>query len=227
MRVNVRRRRNAGPGIWLAPLLLLTMIVVATAVFIRPRAADLIDPRGADQVGGNSSTVGPSFSIGSRRTETIAPTRGTEARNESFRSATKLQRNHAAGYSFRYPEDWQLDADRSVSKVTRPDRHFVISFGLGPKGGLPVAYDELVALLDETYANVVVHKVGATHVGGRVGVIVRGAASGSSGRRVRFLATVIERPKNQRAVGALAATDMSSAKFPKAVREILASLRPI
>jgi hypothetical protein len=227
MRVNVRRRRNAGPGIWLAPLLLLTMSVVATAVLMRPRAADLIDPRGADQVGGNSSTVRPSFSIGSRRTETMAPIRGTDARNESFRSGTKLQRNRAAGYSFRYPEDWQLDADRSVSKVTRPDRHFVISFGLGPKGGLPVAYDELVALLDETYANVVVHKVGATHVGDRVGVIVRGAASGSSGRRVSFLATVIERRKNQRAVGALAATDMSSAKFPKAVREILASLRPI
>jgi hypothetical protein len=226
MRVNLRRRLSV-PGIWLAPLVMLTMIVVATAVLIRPGAADLIDPGGAHQGGGNSSTVRPSFSVGSRRAETLATTRGTDAGNESFRFATKLQSNHAAGYSFRYPEDWQLDADRSVSKLTRPDRHFVISFGLGPKGGLPVAYDELVALLDETYANVVVGKVGATHVGGRVGVIVRGAASGSSGTRVRFLATVIERRKNQRAVGALAATDMSSAKFPKAVREILASLRPI
>jgi hypothetical protein len=103
----------------------------------------------------------------------------------------------------------------------------VISFGLGPEGGLPVAYDQFVSLLGETYTDVAVDKVDATRVRDSVGVVLKGSATGSGGVRVRFLATILERPNGQRAIGALAASDVTSARFPPVVQEILASFQPI
>jgi hypothetical protein len=221
----------------LGPKLPITMLVVigvvaATAIFLRLWSGDTGITRAPNEPGGNSSAAGPTFGDGIQERTAggggeAATSRRAGAGRRASSSAHKLHKNLAAGYSFRYPADWDLETQQTVSKLTSPDRHFVISFGLGPKGGLPVAYDEFVALLDEAYTNLVVNKVNATHVGGSVGVVARGAATASEGVRIRFLATVIERPGNRRAIGALAATDMKSAKFPPTVREILSSLRPL
>jgi hypothetical protein len=222
--------RGGSPGVRLLPsVLTIIMVVAITVLFWRLWSDDPSYPRKAEQRAGSSSPVRPSSGDSAMQETTgdqIERDAKTGARDDSG-VVTKLHKNQEAGYSFRYPVRWKLETEQTVSRLTRPDRHFVISFGLGPTGGLPVAYDEFVALMDETYADVSVGKVDATHVKDSVGVVARGAATGSAGVRVRFLATVIERPHNERAIGALAATDRSSGKFPPAVLEILASFRPI
>jgi hypothetical protein len=186
------------------------------------------------QVDESTTTSAVTRSQSDVATEGANPTdKGTQESKSSagegddFRFVTEVYENEAAGYSFRYPETWTLQRQGTASRLTRPDRHFVISFGLGPVGGLPVAYDEFVALLGKTYTDVVVDRVDATRVRDSVGVVLKGAATGSGGVRVRFLATILERPNGQRAIGALAASDVTSAGFPPAVREILASFQPI
>jgi hypothetical protein len=146
---------------------------------------------------------------------------------EEFRVATKAHRNPAGGYRFFYPPSWNLTREQSVSRVSRPDDHFIVTFGLGPVGGLPNAYDGFVALLDQSYNDVDVYKVDATKVQENVGVLVRGAATTTSGIRVRFKAAVIGGKNDNRAIGALAATDFDSGEFPRAVNEILESFRRI
>jgi hypothetical protein len=158
---------------------------------------------------------------------TPASNRDAGGRNESFRFATERYENSAAGYSFRYPNQWRLIRQGTAVRLARPDGHFVVSFGLGPAGGLPVAYDRFVSLLGRTYSDVVVEEVDATRVRGSVGVVLEGSATGAGGVRVRFLATLLERPNGRPSIGALAASDVSSAAFPPAVREVLASFQPI
>jgi hypothetical protein len=209
------------------------MVVAFAAVFSVLWTGDSADRPGVGEASGDYSTLRPSFD--SDATEEAspndsvnsAPQADNKARKHSYRFTTKVHKHHVAGYSFRYPARWELRTQQSVTKLRRPDGHFVISFGLGPIGGLPVAYDELVALLDNTYADVAVSKVKATHVGGNVGIIAWGAATGKGGVRLRYLAAVVERPDGQRAIGALAATDSSAARFPRVVRDILESFRPI
>jgi hypothetical protein len=226
------RTSSARPGIRALPVLLaITMVVALTAVVAQLWWGDTGAPS-RDNSARTSETTNQSPGDASATAQSEgnadAPANGEgEAAGSEFQLATKLHENNAAGYSFRYPNRWKLRSEETVSKLTRPDRHFVISFGLGPQGGLPVAYDEFVALLDSTYGNVVVNKVNPTKVGDNVGVLVKGAATGSAGVRVRFLAAVISRPDDKRAIGALAATDTNTTKFPRAVREILDSLRPI
>lgn len=232
-------RRGSYAELWnrQLPLLILALAVVVVLVAVLSRlwgsdANDAADARGAiAEAGSNKDEGGASY--GSDDTGHASDQRRESRKSSqresdnSYRFATELHQNKAAGYSFRYPDAWKLRTQQTVSRLTRPDRHFVVTFGLGPPGGLPVAYDEFVALLDDSYSNVVVGKVDATKIGGSVGVVVKGKATGSAGVRVRFLATVLERPDDQRAIGALAATDVDVDKFPLAVREILASFRPI
>jgi hypothetical protein len=232
-------RRGSYAGLWnrQLPLLILALAVVIVLVAVLSRlgdgdADDAADTRGAIAKAGSNKDEGGaptgSDAAGSASDQSHKSKQPSQDESDnSYRFATELHQNNAAGYSFRYPHAWKLRTQQTVSRLTRPDRHFVVSFGLGPPGGLPVAYDEFVALLDDSYSKVVVGQVDATKVDGNVGVVVRGKATGSAGVRVRFLATVLERPNNQRAIGALAATDLDFEKFPPAVKEVLASFRPI
>jgi hypothetical protein len=187
--------------------------------------------RPTDRAARTSSTAEPSTGEASlEATEAdgfgeAQPGRGAD--ENSYRFATELYQNDAAGYSFRYPGQWSLERQGTASRLTSPDEHVVITFGLGPQGGLPVAYDEFVALLGKTYKGLVVSDVKATRVNESVGVVLRGSATGGGGVPVRFIATILERPGERRAIGALAATDLASASFPAAVGEILTSFRPI
>jgi hypothetical protein len=229
----VRRSRSSGAAMRLVLLILITVgvVVTVTAAFLMLWSGGPNDVRVADQTGESSSNRA---SIGDNSTqETVgaeSETRKPEAKGgagDDFRFATELHENKAAGYSFRYPGHWELETQRRISILTSPNRRIVISFGLGPKGRVSDAYDEFVALVDETYTDVDIEMVDATHVADNVAVLARGAATTTAGIRVRFLVTVIERRENQRAIGALAATNVGSAKFPRAVREVLASFRPI
>jgi hypothetical protein len=205
-------------------LILIAVVLVAlVAIFFRLWQGD---DAGTSRATRSTTTQG-SDATGDADASDESGSSGEDSKNAArFQLATRVHRNNVAGYSFRYPKGWRLRTNSTVSRLTRPDRHFIISFGLGPPGGLPVAYDEFVALLDKTYTNVVVDKVNATKVGGNVGVIVKGRAAGSGGVQVRFLATVLQRPNNQRALGALAATD-TDAEFPAAVKEVLSSFKSI
>jgi hypothetical protein len=214
-------------------LILITvgLVVIVTAAFLMLWSGGPKDVRVADQTGESSSNRA---SIGDNSThETVeaeTETRKPEAKGgagDDFRFATELHENKAAGYSFRYPRHWELETQRKISIITSPNRRLVISFGPGPKGRVSDAYDQFVALVDETYTDVDIEMVDATHVADNVAVRARGAATTNTGMRVRFLVTVIERRQNQRAIGALAATNVDSAKFPRAVTEVLASFRPI
>jgi hypothetical protein len=232
-------RRGSYPGLGARQLPLLILAIAAVIVLVavlsrvfRDEDNAAPDTSGAIAEGGANHDQGgaPTGSDTAGKTSDQADESNKSSQGESensYRFATELHENKSAGYSFRYPDAWKLRTQQTVSRLTSPDRHFVVSFGLGPPGGLPVAYDEFVALLDDGYSNVVVGKVDPTKIGGSVGVVVRGKATGSAGVRVRFLATVLERPNDQQAIGALAATDVDLGKFPRAVREVLASFSPI
>ena len=216
-------------------LLLWTLIAITVgaiaAVSVKLWTLSHSNPGEADESTSTSAVV--SAESGDATADADPSNNGTQASNtdvnerDDFRFVTEIYENEGAGYSFRYPERWSVKSQGTASRLVRPDRHIVISFGLGPEGGLPVAYDEFVSLLGETYTDVVVDKVDATRVRDSVGVVLNGAATGTGGVRVRFLATIIERPDGQRAIGALAASDVTSDRFPPAVREILASFKPI
>jgi hypothetical protein len=230
----VRRSRFSGAAMRLVLLILITvgLVVTVTAAFLMLWSGAPSDVRVTEQADRNSSPDSALFGEGSTQDSVGAK---SEARRpetqavagDSFRFATKLHENHAADYSFRYPDGWELKRHRTISKLKSPGRRFAVSFGLGPRGRVSDAYDEFVALVAETYTDVAVEIVDATHVGDNVAVLARGAATTSAGMRVRFLVTLIERPRNQRAIGALAATNVETARFPRAVKEVLASFRPI
>jgi hypothetical protein len=223
---------DSRPGMRLLLVVLIAITVgIIAAVSMKLWTLSHSRPADADEATNTSAVA---------RSETGDTTRDADSSNDGaqtsntnvlerddFRFVTEVYENQAAGYSFLYPERWSLKTRGTAARLSRPDGHFVISFGLGPEGGLPVAYDQFVSLLGETYTDVVVDKVGATRVRDSVGVVLKGAATGSGGVRVRFLATILERSDGQRAIGALAASDVSSTRFPPAVREILATFRPI
>jgi hypothetical protein len=221
-------QRSANPlaAARLPVALALMMIAAVTVLLWKPWSKEA--GLGGVEGSGTPSTVEASTGDSSAENQGGSTDDGTKGdRRGGFRFATELHRNLAGGYMFRYPAEWELDKDQTVSRLMSPDGHVVVSFGLGPVGGLPVAYDEFVALLDDSYNDVAVRKVDATKVGGNVGVLLRGGATTSTGVRVHFLAVVIERKNEQRAIGALAATDFGAASFPPPVREILKSFRPL
>jgi hypothetical protein len=220
---------RAGMRLLLWALIAITVGAIA-AVSMKLWTLSRSNPGEADGTTSTSAVVGSQS--GDATGEADPSSNGTQESNatverDDFRFVTRVYENQGAGYSFRYPDQWSLKQQGTASRLTRPDRHFVISFGLGPEGGLPVAYDQFVSLLGETYTDVVVDKVDATRVRDSVGVVLKGSATGSGGVRVRFLATILERPNGQRAIGAMAASDVTSARFPPVVQEILASFQPI
>jgi hypothetical protein len=138
--------------------------------------------------------------------------------------ATKRRTNLQGGYSFRYSPQWSVRQRAEITRVIGPGHGFVISFGPGPAGGLPVAFDDFSALVRDTYQNVRVNEVDVDCVGGYLSAEARGKGTNGRGTEFEFLAMVIK-PSPGQAVGAFGAWRPEVPRFRLAVTEVIGSFQ--
>jgi hypothetical protein len=158
----------------------------------------------------NNSVV----AVGSAATKSKAPSQITTTRRT----------NPQGGYSFRYAHSWNVRQRAEITRVIGPGRDFVISFGPGPTGGLPIAFDEFAALVRETYRNVRVSGVDVDCVGGYLSAAARGRGTNVRGTDFEFLAKIIK-PSSGQAVGAFGVWRAGVPRLHVAVREVIDSFQ--
>jgi hypothetical protein len=138
--------------------------------------------------------------------------------------ATKRRRNLQGGYSFRYAPHWNVSQRAEITRVIGPGHGFVISFGPGPAGGLPAAFDDFAELVRDTYRNVRVNEVDVDCVGGYLSAEARGRGTNDRGAEFEFLAMIIK-PSPGQAVGAFGAWRSQVPRFRLAVTEVIDSFQ--
>jgi hypothetical protein len=221
---------------WLIPAGFLIFAVLLALLLVREldQTAPLPVPDDAPRSVGDGAGGAPPLS-----TETEADPRCDPATNKpdsavgqsgSTRSraasqvATKRRRNLQGGYSFRYAPHWEVSQRAEMTRVVGPGNGFVISFGPGPVGGLPGAFDDFAELVRDTYRNVRVNEVDVDCVGGYLSAEARGKGTNVRGTEFQFLAMIIK-PSPGRAVGAFGAWRPEVRRFRLAVTEVIDSFQ--
>lgn len=220
---------------WLFPAALLIFAALLALLLVREldQYAPLPVPDGSSRSTGNAAKGSPPstgepepesncgkatnnsvVAVGSAATKSKAPSQITTTRRA----------NPQGGYSFRYAQNWNVRQRAEITRVIGPGRDFVISFGPGPTGGLPVAFDEFAALVRETYRNVRVSGVDVDCVGGYLSAAVRGKGTNVRGTDFEFLAKLIK-PSSGQAVGAFGAWRAGVRRLHVAVREVIDSFQ--
>lgn len=149
---------------------------------------------------------------------------GATQSRAALQVATKRRTNLQGGYSFRYSTQWSVRQRAEIIRVIGPGHGFIISFGPGPAGGLPAAFDDFAALVRETYQNVRVNEVNVDCVGGYLSAEARGRGTNGQGTEFEFLAMIIK-PTPGQAVGAFGAWRPDVPRFRLAVTEVINSFQ--
>ena len=97
-----------------------------------------------------------------------------------------------AGYSFEYPESWNLDERKTAVEILAPDSSAALSFGIAPSGDVRGGIGKFLEVIEETYDVVEVRGPTNVAVGATEGVSVEGVAINDDGVRVRFDAYVVD-----------------------------------
>jgi hypothetical protein len=100
--------------------------------------------------------------------------------------------DRSGGYSFRYPDGWELQTEGAVSKVLSPDRRMVVSVGPGLDDSLRQTSDEFVALVERQYQGVNVSSGARVSVDGSPGLITSGTAINERGAEIRLFAIAMD-----------------------------------
>jgi hypothetical protein len=137
---------------------------------------------------------------------------------------TKRRTNRQGGYTFRYAQNWNVRQRAAITRVIGPRHDFVVSFGPGPAGGLPVAFDDFAALVRKTYRNVRLSEIDVECVGGYLSAAARGRGTNARGTEFEFLARIIK-PSPGQSVGAFGAWRPGVARSQVAVREVVESFQ--
>ena len=220
---------------WLISAAFLILAALLALLLVREldRDAALSAPDGASRSLGNAAKVAPpstgepeparkcgkatnnpEAALGPAATDSRAPSQIT----------TKRRANPLGGYSFRHARDWNVRQRAQITRVIGPGHDFIISFGPGPAGGLPVAFDEFAALVRETYRDVRLNEVDVDCVRGNLSAAVRGTGTNALGTDFVFLARIIK-PSPGRAVGAFGAWRPGVPRSHVAVREVIDSFQ--
>jgi hypothetical protein len=226
-------RQNETP-VWVIPVFLLVTAAVLAVLLMRalhhhgdmpvrgagpgspPTVAEGSPTRSAGS-GNGRSCGGPSNG------RPVAASQSASAGQETGRVATVRLENIRGGYSFRHSPDWRVEKSGQTTRVIGPDHDFVVSFGPGPSGGLPVAYDQFTEVLRDTYRGVQLHDNKVRCVRGGLAATARGEGVNSRGTDFNFLAVLIK-PSTGHTVGAFGAWRPKEQGMREAVEEVMASL---
>ena len=118
---------------------------------------------------------------------------------------------NAAGYSFVYPEGWNLDERRTAVEILAPDASAAMSFGLAPDGDIRAGIGRFLQTIEETYDVQEVRGPSSATVGTAEGVVVEGAAINDDGVRLEFSAYVIEGTSDNYAIAVFSSADADHA----------------
>jgi hypothetical protein len=132
--------------------------------------------------------------------------------------------NAAAGYSFDYPKDWELEPNGTVAKITSPDGDAVISVGPGAGKDPLTATERMTAKLTKTYESVEItdRKVVSTALGGNLGVVLTGTATNARGADLDFEAASIQARGS--GIGITAFSSAGKARVTEVFQDLLDSL---
>ncbi len=221
---------------WLIPAAFLVLAVLLALVLAReldqnaaiPVPEDASRSIGSGARGSPPSTGEPEVERRcdkAKNNSDLAVGSGSSTRSRAaLQIATKRRTNLQGGYSFRYSPQWSVRQRAEITRVIGPGHGFVISFGPGPAGGLPVAFDDFAALVRETYQNVRVNEVAVECVSGYLSAKARGRGTNGQGTEFEFLAMIIK-PSPGQAVGAFGAWRPEVTRFRLAVTEVIDSFQ--
>jgi hypothetical protein len=168
----------------------LSVALAVAVVTLLPLGAATPDPKGpapTDPPSAPEPSTGPSS-----EPETSSPVPSTDL---------SIYTNDLTGYSFSYPNDWDVSTTGTATTLSDPDGEFEISFEGAPTGSLQQASDGVLEQFTSTYNS---HETVATQVNETSqhypSIAVGGVATDSTGAQIRFLAITIQGPKENRAI---------------------------
>jgi hypothetical protein len=96
------------------------------------------------------------------------------------------------GYRFAHPDEWELQTDGAVSKVSNPAGSMVVSVGPGLEGNLRQTSTAFVDSVERQYRGVEVSSSDSTSVEGNPAFLTSGTAINDRGAELRLYAIAIE-----------------------------------
>jgi len=135
--------------------------------------------------------------------------------------------NVSGGYGFSHPSTWTVRETGTLTELLSADGQVAISFGVGPSGGIELAYEDFVSLIDETYDEASVGVVRADRMRGSLRLKLTGTATTKDDFPIWFTARVIA-PRGDQSLATLAAGPLESrGGRTDSANEILDSFEPI
>jgi hypothetical protein len=131
--------------------------------------------------------------------------------------------NATAGYSFLRPAGWEVVDSGTASELTSPDHDVIVSFGMGPEGGLPEASAEFTASIEDAYDEVQLHQPRREEIAGRPAIVAGGSAVNDVGVAIRFLAITVAIEGEIYAISVFVADTSDPVRVLPAVEDIVAS----
>ena len=131
--------------------------------------------------------------------------------------------NATAGYSFLRPAGWEVSESGTVSQLTAPDQDVIVSFGLGPDGGLREASTEFTSSIEDAYNEVQLQEPRREEIAGRPAIVAGGSAMNDAEVAVRFLAISVWIEGEIYAISVFVADESDPVRVLPAVEDIVAS----
>jgi hypothetical protein len=131
--------------------------------------------------------------------------------------------NAAAGYSFLQPAGWEVSDSGTFSELRAPDGDVIVSFGLGPEGGLREASDAFSSSIEGAYGEVELHQPQREEIAGHPAIVAGGSALNDAGIAVRFLAITIGIEGEVYAISVFVAEETDPVAVLPTVEDIVAS----
>jgi predicted Zn-dependent protease len=159
----------------------------------------------------------------------FAPPRQSAGPPSSTPSPTVQSERHTnatAGYSFLRPAGWEVVDSGTASELTSPDRDVIVSFGLGPEGGLREASAEFTASIEDAYDEVRLHEPRREEIAGREAIVAGGSAVNDADVAIRFLAITVGIDGEIYAISVFVADASDPVRVLPAVEDIVASFEP-
>lgn len=150
---------------------------------------------------------------------------GSPALNEIPTSATEHHFNEDAGYSFRYPEGWDVHVDDTLSTLRSPDAKTVMLVGVGSPGSIDVVSAEFTASLKKIYSRVRIERQEIATFGDTLAVLVSGNLVNASGKHVRFISATLKRDPRNVQVAAYFDLRENETTIERLITDILESFR--
>jgi hypothetical protein len=195
--------------------LLSVMLVVAVVTLIRAAGGET--QRASTKVASSGHTEAAPPAI-------AAPAGQGVSDSGNRPSGLEVYVNAQAGYTFSFPDSWELSRSEGTSRLASSDGGVVMVFGVAPPGPLEEASGRVVESLTDTYPNAKLVSGGIERTPGGIRFLtVGGKAAHATGAPVRFLAITIQGPDENRAITVRFSAHSDPLETLPTIRRIIAS----